>query len=247
MTFSRNRPPSRRLVLLLLPALAAAAATYFFAAPERDYTSVLISGRRIHVVTIDPRRSRVDILPVLVPRKTFEQVVDEYKPRAAINGTYFDKAYMPIGDIVAQGKVLVKGYQRSAIAADGSGRLRFRRRMGRSPFRWSGFSTGLAAGPMLVRGGRPSARPGPGGFGSFSRALRAPRSAVGLTADEKLLLVVAPRRVTLDEMAHIMLKLGAADAMNLDGGGSCALYGDGVVVVKPYSRMSSVLLVKDDR
>ena len=192
-------------------------------------------------MTIDPRVSEVDVYPVLVPRAEFEQVVGERKPRAAINGTYFDRKYGPMGDVVAQGKILARGRQRSAIAVDSSGSLRFRRRVGRGPFDWKGFSAGLACGPMLVRGGKST------GFGPFSRTLRAARSAVGLTADGKLLLVVIPGQVTLDETARIMLKLGAVDAMNLDGGASCALYSQQTLIVKPYSSMSTVLLVTDRR
>lgn len=62
-------------------------------------------------------------------------------------------------------------------------------------------------------------------------AVRHPRSAVGLTADGKTLILVAvdgrrdgwSRGVTLGELASLMKDLGASDAINLDGGGSTSL------------------------
>ena len=65
-----------------------------------------------------------------------------------------------------------------------------------------------------------------------------PRTAMGLTADSKVVLVVVDGRhegrafgVTLPELAQLCLALGCRDAFNLDGGGSSTLFirGRGVV------------------
>lgn len=60
---------------------------------------------------------------------------------------------------------------------------------------------------------------------------RNPRSAIGLTADNKLLLVTVDGRqagvstgMTFEELAELMLSLGAKQAMALDGGGSTELW-----------------------
>lgn len=67
---------------------------------------------------------------------------------------------------------------------------------------------------------------------------RHPRTAVGVTADNKVLLVTVDGRqpgfsdgVNLRELSVIMRALKAKNAMNLDGGGSTTMYikGDGVV------------------
>jgi hypothetical protein len=66
-----------------------------------------------------------------------------------------------------------------------------------------------------------------------------PRTAVGVTADNKLLLMTVDGRqtgfsegVTLIELANLMLSHGAQNAINLDGGGSTQMamnyYGDGL-------------------
>lgn len=58
---------------------------------------------------------------------------------------------------------------------------------------------------------------------------RHPRTAIGLTAKREVLMVVVDGRqetsvgVTFDELADIMLELGAVEAMALDGGGSSEL------------------------
>ncbi len=68
---------------------------------------------------------------------------------------------------------------------------------------------------------------------------RHPRSAVGIARNGEILLVTVDGRfpgsqgATLAELASIMLKLGAVNAMNLDGGGSTTMMVDGVVVNAP--------------
>ncbi|MEZ4761958.1 MAG: phosphodiester glycosidase family protein [Calditrichia bacterium] len=54
-----------------------------------------------------------------------------------------------------------------------------------------------------------------------------PRTAVGFTADNRVIMLVADGRsstwsngVSLPELANIMIELGCVEAMNLDGGGS---------------------------
>jgi hypothetical protein len=73
--------------------------------------------------------------------------------------------------------------------------------------------------------------------GSFC-TVRHPRTAVGLTADRRTLIVVtvdgrAPGRdgMTCDEMSALFFDLGADDATNLDGGGSTTMWLEGAGVV----------------
>ena len=77
---------------------------------------------------------------------------------------------------------------------------------------------------------------------SFSSA-RHPRTAIGWTPDDRLLLVVVDGRqpewsagMSLDEMTWLFLSIGASDALNLDGGGSTAMAVGGTVVNRPSDR-----------
>ncbi len=73
-----------------------------------------------------------------------------------------------------------------------------------------------------------------------NNAAREPRTAVGYLADGRTVLLVVEGRnpgtaagVTLDELADIMLQLGCREALNLDGGGSSALFVNGQNTIRP--------------
>jgi hypothetical protein len=72
---------------------------------------------------------------------------------------------------------------------------------------------------------------------------RHPRTAIGWTPDRRLLLVVVDGRqpdwsdgMTLHELTWFFQRLGASDALNLDGGGSSAMVVNGAVVSRPSDR-----------
>lgn len=105
---------------------------------------------------------------------------------------------------------------------------------------WSEVQQAVGGGPWLVRDSAVS-------IDWESEALnkvtfvekRHPRSAVGIARNGEILLVTVDGRLpgsqgaTLAELASIMLKLGAINAMNLDGGGSTTMMVDGLVVNAP--------------
>jgi len=68
---------------------------------------------------------------------------------------------------------------------------------------------------------------------------RNPRTAVGYTANNNLIIVTVDGRetssvgMTLTELANFMKSVGCYNAMNLDGGGSTVLYVNGRVVNQP--------------
>lgn len=96
----------------------------------------------------------------------------------------------------------------------------------------------LGCGPLLVRNGqvqKPDLTHLQPGLSSPQ-----PRSAIGVTVDNKLLLVTVDGRnaggsvgMRFEELAAVMKELGARDAMALDGGGSTTLYAGGKVVNSP--------------
>ncbi len=68
---------------------------------------------------------------------------------------------------------------------------------------------------------------------------RNPRSAIGYTRDNDLIIVAVDGRegssvgLTLNELASLMKSLGCVNAINLDGGGSTVMYVNGEIVNKP--------------
>lgn len=105
---------------------------------------------------------------------------------------------------------------------------------------WTTIQEAAGGGPWLVRDGAIRIDGEEQGFSpsSFVRK-RHPRTAAGVTAAGELLLVVADGRqsfsqgATLEEMAEAMLRFGAVQAINLDGGGSSAMWIHGAYVNGP--------------
>jgi hypothetical protein len=99
---------------------------------------------------------------------------------------------------------------------------------------WSGMKHAIGGGPWLLRDGHPYIDTQVERFSNAGLGFREPRSAAGITRDGRLLLVTVDGRhpgvsvgMTLPELARLMSRLGAVQAMNLDGGSSTqmAIYG----------------------
>jgi exopolysaccharide biosynthesis protein len=82
---------------------------------------------------------------------------------------------------------------------------------------------------------------------------RNPRTAIGYTKDNDLVLVAVDGRegssigLTLKELATLMKDLGCTNAINLDGGGSTVMYVNGQIVNRPQQTggiaLSNVLVI----
>jgi exopolysaccharide biosynthesis protein len=105
--------------------------------------------------------------------------------------------------------------------------------------RWDNADYAIGAGPMLVMNRNIFLTTEAERFGSDVAGGRAPRTAVGITADGTILLVVVDGRqaismgMTLFELAEFMQELGAQDAMNFDGGGSSVMVIKDTIVNSP--------------
>lgn len=97
---------------------------------------------------------------------------------------------------------------------------------------WSalGIDQIIGGGPRLVKDGELLVTGQEERFQDDVTKGRAPRTALGITADQKLLLVTVNGRqpnisvgMTLHELGNLLIELGAIQAMNLDGGGSTTM------------------------
>ncbi len=109
----------------------------------------------------------------------------------------------------------------------------------------------LGGNPVLIYGGRVQSQDLQGNGAFFARQ---PRTALGVTSDGRMLLVVVDGRqsgysvgMTLGELAELMNSLGARSAINLDGGGSSTMWLNGQRANRPsdgYERgVGSALVV----
>jgi hypothetical protein len=112
----------------------------------------------------------------------------------------------------------------------------------------------VSGGPRLVTDGQVNINSVEEQFRSDVTQGRAPRTAIGITADNQILLVTVDGRqnnysmgMTLEQLAQLMIDLGAVQAMNLDGGGSTTMVVDDMLVNRPSDgsqrAVSSALLV----
>ncbi len=110
---------------------------------------------------------------------------------------------------------------------------------------WSDVQTAIGAGPILVENGKVSLNPKKEGFTdetSFQMAVA--RSAVGITEDGTILLA-GNIKCTAEEMAAIMLELGAVQAIAMDSGSSSGLYSTASeAVAAPMKAISNALIFK---
>jgi hypothetical protein len=252
----RRSPPVSAEELALAP-------RYENVRPERSAhisrTWRKIGGVGVNVVTVNPKARNVRIVLGLAKgtvlsegkfgREAFGDMVRRFKPRVAINGTYFDlRTNEPVGALVMEGRLIYDGICSSTllISEDGETRIEYHLgKMGRNLGWERDVRTALCSGPMLVHNGEVSLKPYDEGFGDPSLFAVARRSAIGVTADGKLLAVTVHTPITLNKLAHIMLRLDAAEAMNLDGGTSSALYSNGKFVTLPGRPLTNLLLVYD--
>lgn len=108
--------------------------------------------------------------------------------------------------------------------------------------RYAAVIAGIGGGPNLVSGGIPDVTYieevffGSGvGYDNAD-----PRTALGYTADQRAILLVADGRdagwslgVGMPELANILIDLGCVEALNLDGGGSTQMAVGNVLVNRP--------------
>lgn len=119
---------------------------------------------------------------------------------------------------------------------------------------WASMLHALGGGPRLVEHGIVHVSSEGENFKRDVAAGRAPRTAVGVTRDQHLLLATVDGRqpdysvgMTLTELARLLTKLGAWEAMNLDGGGSTSFVVGGRCRNRPSGgaerRVSNILAV----
>lgn len=104
-----------------------------------------------------------------------------------------------------------------------------------TPASFNAFPNIVGAGPLLVSNGQIVLNAKAEKFRPPFDTQAAPRSGIGQAADGTILLAAVHNRVggpgpTLKEWALIMQRLGAVNALNLDGGSSTSLYLGGELV-----------------
>lgn len=223
---------------------------------EQQDGEVVVSKRdnNIEFVTLETKKFRGYLLIVDNPRRisvgttdrlgdrgmTLSQIVKKYGAVAGVNaGGFSDKNFTgtgghPTGIVIENGKVVYKdnvnkfgivGFDSNDVLVVGTYTLR--------EIKKKKIRDAISFGPPLIVNGKPTIKRGDGGWGI------APRTAIGQRKDGTVLLLAIDGRqkdsigATLKEVQDILLKYGAYNASNLDGGSSTTMFYDGRVVNKP--------------
>jgi len=231
-------------VSMLLVASAAFAADWQPVGPGVDYREYVEDGQDIHVTRVDLTNDEIRVVATR-PAEQGMKVSDyakKNKALAAINADYFDEHFKPIGLTVGPcGQwANTKDTSREGVVAVGGERGAIYRQseVMDPPAAW--VETAVSGWPALVVDCEPLTATQLPGSDVFTRAPH-PRTAVGLSGDKKTLyLVVADGRrtgvpgLTLAQLATFFkTRLRACSAINLDGGGSTAMWVSDKIVNRP--------------
>ncbi|MFD0589239.1 phosphodiester glycosidase family protein [Paenibacillus sp. GCM10027627] len=107
---------------------------------------------------------------------------------------------------------------------------------------WSRVHTAVGAGPRLVKDGKVAINGAAEGFTQAKiLTTAAARSGILVKKDGTVILATVPS-ATMKQWGEVMLKLGAYQAMNLDGGASSGLYAGGKTITAPGRLISNALV-----
>ncbi|HEY3414187.1 MAG TPA: phosphodiester glycosidase family protein [Armatimonadota bacterium] len=239
---------------LIIRATTVAALAATTMAPALTTPGVVAQTHRVHgvtaqVVTVNLNDPHLAVTVGLARggighSESMASMMRRMQPAAAITGTFFCvRSLLPVGDIVRNGRTVYRGPAGTGFCAFASNTLDFHpRRYGRT-IHWRNRDTVLCTGPTLLRKGRNVLSPRDEGYRDGSLWALRPRTAVGWTRANKMLLVCVTRPIHLRTMTGIMKALGCKEALGLDGGSSCALYANGRLCVRPGRRLTNVLMV----
>ncbi|AWB10156.1 Exopolysaccharide biosynthesis protein [Thermodesulfobium acidiphilum] len=195
----------------------------------------------------DPTRVKVGISRLLPNEgQTVSQIAQENNAVAAINaggflglenGSWSATGGVPEGIIIHDGKIYYSDFvndkiKRDIVGFDAEGRL-IVGKFNLKEIKAMDIREAVSFGPPLIVNGQPMIKSGDGGWGI------APRTAIGQKPDGTVIFLTIDGRAlesvgaTLRDVQDIMLKYGAYNAANLDGGSSTTMYYKGRVINNP--------------
>ena len=200
-----------------------------------------------YMIINDPKRVKIGLTSKLeVEGETTSEIAEHYGAVAAINGGAFvDKTSVewtgtgayPDGIVISDGEVVwdssygekkeMFGITKKGVFIVGKYSLDELKKLG--------VKEALSFGPVLMVNGKKSKIESDGGF--------APRTAIGQRKDGAIIMLVLNGKkinrlgASYTEVQEIMSKLGAVNAINLDGGTSTTMYYKGELINSPSNSM----------
>jgi exopolysaccharide biosynthesis protein len=208
------------------------------------YQRFSAAGEEIHVVRVELSNPNLKIVATRQGDRgtTVSEFAKRNKAIVAVNADYFSKEMQPVGLTLGPCGVWsgTKDTEREGLVVVGAGRADIipPREVLETPEAW--MTSAVSGWPMVVKECQALTASALPGSDSFTRTPHA-RTAAGLSEDGKTLyLLVADGSrekvlgLTLARLAAFMRdELGVCEAINLDGGGSTAMWVDDAIVTKP--------------
>lgn len=210
---------------------------------ENNYTGKLMivdNPKRIKLATINKFSLNIKGDKLL-------ELAQKNNAVAAINASAFvdpdgtGNGGVPMGIVVKDGEVLYNDTSGSfnIVGFDYSGRL-ITGQFTLEDIQKNNIKDAVSFGPALIINGEPVTIEGDGGSGLQ------PRTAIGQTIDGKVLILEIDGRqplysvgASIKDIQNILLRYGAINASNLDGGSSTAMYYNGEIINKPCGPLGS--------
>ena len=215
------------------------------------YKKLVRSSPRMHtahIVSIDLNDPSIDLMvtPVSGLGKTTSDFLTSYDLQLAVNGDEWLSWTNPKGLAVSEGVRYSASSAEPTMYISASNQVQVGGEP--PPVIWDAIS----GSHTLVRNGEVNRKLKTCAKPEVYCITRAPRTSLGLTGDNKLILIVAQGpedslrdALTLKELATLNLELGVLNAINLDGGGSSTLavddYGIPKVVNAPSDGSERVI------
>jgi len=239
----------RSHLLLMVIALGLFAQQAYGDASSVTYSKHWINRTRVHVIRVNLNDPTVKVTPVLAwnavgRRQSFLGFMAAHQPLAQMTGNFFSlQSGYPVGDIVIGGSKVAEGRIGSALAIKPGNQASIIDIPHRWRYAWPGYESVLRGGIRLLESGKTTLSPRSQGFRDPALFRTATRTAVGLDAQNRLLMVAVNKGIYLRDMAAIMKALGCTAAMSLDGGTSTGLAYRDDVILMPGRTLANVLVV----
>ena len=196
-------------------------------------------GYKGHMLVVyDPSKIKLEKVPNMKYGRTLDEFINKTGAVAGINASGFSynsyRGYSFSGTVIIDGQIIANngstGWGGGIIGFTNDNVLVLTKSSAYQALNM-GIRDAVSFGPFLIVNGVPSEFRGNGGYGI------APRTAIGQRKDGIILMLVIDGRrpghslgVDMVELTNIMLKYGAYNASNLDGGGSSTFYANGKIL-----------------
>lgn len=192
----------------------------------------------VHVVRADLTVVRLTMSASEERGRTVDAMTGSQGSAVSVNASFFDRSYQPRGITVTNGEdwLPVHAAQSSPVfACDRAQRCEIQLMPPTAPA--PHWYNAVAGTPWLLDQGRQRTAKDDASCKNLCETLH-PRTAVGLDASRRYLYIVTAEGrkppvlgLSLVQLSGIMANLGVVDALNLDGGGSSALFVQGASVM----------------